>query len=1454
MPRGYANKFNRGEVDEGVMARDDVERVHNSSSLMDNFMPQRIGPMVYRPGTEYLGDALVNESHFLMAFVDDGTIPTILEFSQSNANPSVESLRFWLDGVLAQATGTTDTITNPSFATDIVGWTDDSSGAGSSAWEAAGRLDLTGGSADGDWGRVYQTLTVTSGERTLRVDVQDTPVRVQIGTAGSQSSDIFEDVLGFGVHLLTWTSDGSATTLTLSNDKPYSAFCSEIDYEAAGDLVVSGPMVTDTSTTGATLQTLRYTQINDVMFITDGAYDLTGYSWPFWIIKRRGNKSWSFELPNTIDGPFGPINDTSTTLTPGATSGDTTLTASNDFFDFSGTGKSTYDYYQLLHGDVYGICQVLSVTSPTVANVRIVSEFGGTTAVRDWWKGLFGSFLPSPTSAEIFEGRLYLAGGSRLYGSVSDLYTSFDELVTGDSAALTKTIGFGPVQDVSWLLGGDVLMMGLSSEEVQVSSNGDRDAITASNANVRRGTNKGSAKVRPQVVDGVIYFINRGLKKLYALSGLKAEQVAAHDTTLLHPEILDPGVKRIIYSSEPEPRMYCLLTDGSLRVLLFDNVEEVTAWSRITLGGGGTVEDLVSAPTGGEDEVYMVVERSGTRYIERLAKFSESIGGSDSRHYDSHVYESSPGSTVTGLGHLEGLTVHVWADGIEKQSTEVSAGAITLLESSWVDVVVGIRHTATWTSNKLSRYVENTVLNFRKRVVQIGLVMRSVALRNFRYGPDASTLSDMPEIDNGRPRAPTTEPEPTIVDSITGGLAVQGMEIQDDYLYAATTSVPSNLSVYNDQYMVWYDDNIYIVCGVTTGGLGSDEIWRYDVSTGAIADMTPAPAIAFSHYLAELDGVIYVTTGTVGDYLMAYDIASNTWLTVAQPTTSYTEAACGAYNGKLYMYGGNSGGVAQTNWGIYDIALDSWSYSATLGTVSALRQHAGCCPVTGTGAGKFYVYGGIDHTNADMNTLYEYDIATNTWSSLGAGPGAVRGEMQLVSGGDGYLYTFSGKKRTGSIYDKGLYRYDIGGTSWSTLHTVTDEGATHPYSRTNSGLAFDATNGRLYVYGGNNFNAPDAGTGWGEDYLPAMWYWDISGGAWTEANESLVPTGGCLRIVDISDYENLGDPAGLNMTSDVSSDDLLAYNVLPEGDYAYLIVREEDDGTLNRGIAVADISSAASPSQVGFLEGGTDVATIGRGFVKQGDHLITCSHSTNGDLAAIDVSDPTSPTLESTELTLTYTTNPVNADMMALSGNYLYIAWEDDLHIVNITDPAALTLDNTMSSAAGSATMCLIEGQWLYIAEPSLGKIHVYTLDVATAPALVGTLTDTALIGLTDMVSFSPWLYVVNETKGFVVDFRVPTLPVTHATYTGFVGLTSLASKQANVLFAGGDTGEGVIYAADQRSWLYVDYDEMSFEFNGTYETDSRVTLRATGPATVLAITYEVEDIDNPTDGSDRPR
>lgn len=773
MTDGKYIRFNRGEVDEKATVRDDVDRIQDSGSLMENMMPFRLGGMQYRPGTQYLGAVQANESHYTIPFLTSDDTRVLLEISQSSANPSVETLRVWIDDAILTRTATTDTIVNGSFATDLSGWTDDDDAAGVSVWHSSGSAAINGNGTT-DWGRIFQTIVMTATKRTLRIQVDRAPVHVQIGTGNTTGlNDIFDGWLDRGLHSLTFTPAAGDVTITLENDKKYATRVAAVSFEAAGAFSIQGSFFPDTSTNGEVLPTLRFVQSADTMYLVSDGYRLAGQAYPIVVIQRRANESWSFSIPEMADGPYDVINTTAITLAPAAVGGDTTLTADKPFFTAAHVGR----IYQLLHSTTYGRCEVMSITSSTVADVRVLVDFGATTATTDWYEGLWGRYKPGPTALELFDGRLWAAGGGYMVGSVSDAYTAFDQNIEGDSAAIVKRIAFGPVQSVAWMKGGEQMLMGLSNEEVVFNSNDNDDVITPTNSRIRRnGSARGSAPIAPELVDGIVYFVQRALKKIIAIQGLSGEEVVTTDATILHPDILSAGVKRIAYSAEPEPRIYVLLLDGTIRAYLFDKAENVAGWCRFSIGGDGTIEDLCCIPQGDEDLVYMVVERASTRYLERMAKFSEAVGGSSSRHYDSHVVYTSPGvALLTGLDHLEGKTVHIWADGRERGSAVVVSGDVTVPASTFTDVVIGVKHTGTWVSNRLARYIDATVLTDRKRLVRLGLIMKNVALDTVLYGSDASHLDPLPATDITELTAPSDDPVLGSALSPTGAASGEGI-------------------------------------------------------------------------------------------------------------------------------------------------------------------------------------------------------------------------------------------------------------------------------------------------------------------------------------------------------------------------------------------------------------------------------------------------------------------------------------------------------------------------------------------------------------------------------------------------------------------------------------------------------------------------------------------------------
>lgn len=615
MLKGYMNKFNRGEVSEDVLTRDDIARIRDCAQTMQNFMPIRLGPMVYRPGTERVGPVKNQLYHRILPFIASADDMAILEISQTSA-ASQETLRVWVDDELVTRTASTTVITNGEFTTDLAGWTGASGLGGSTAWATGGGASLVGNGA-GDWGILYQTVAATVGEETaIRITVADAPVYFAIGTGGANTANVYFTILRPGIHSFVFTPTVAGITFTLLNDKSYAAKVVSFVIEPAGTMEITMDMFPMTGN-DPVIPSLQYEQSASVMFITSNGFSIAGTTAaPYLRVERAGRKSWSVCPVQLTDGPFNSINTTFVSLTPGATSGVTTLTSNINFFFDGAQGR----LFKLDHAGTVGICRILSVTSYTVAEVQVLQEFGAITATFDWYQGRFAPNLPSPTAVAISEGRLWLGGADRVFGSVSDAYDSFDDTLVGDSAAITRSIGYGPVQRVNWLSEGDVLTAGLAIGEAAIRSSALAEGLTPTNTNIKGLSSYGSDDIGPMIVDSVTYFVQRAGKKIIGLSGGgSGTTFTGEDITVLHPEICAAGIARIAVTREPETRIYVALNSGEVRVYLMDRTEAVTAWSRIVLAGTAIVSDVLVLPEGAEDSVYLLVNRFLTPIVAGFA-------------------------------------------------------------------------------------------------------------------------------------------------------------------------------------------------------------------------------------------------------------------------------------------------------------------------------------------------------------------------------------------------------------------------------------------------------------------------------------------------------------------------------------------------------------------------------------------------------------------------------------------------------------------------------------------------------------------------------------------------------------------------------------------------------------------------------------------------------------------
>jgi hypothetical protein len=317
------------------------------------------------------------------------------------------------------------------------------------------------------------------------------------------------------------------------------------------------------------------------------------------------------------------------------------------------------------------------------------------------------------------------------------------------------TLNTDQVNVIEWINAGRALTIGTAGGEFICSAALDGEALTPGNVKIVRHSTYGSkTKVAPQRVEQVLLFVQRSGRKLRELVyDDNVNAYVAPDMTILADHITLGGITRLAFQQEPNRLIWATLSTGDLICFTYERSQQVTAWHRHTLGGTDSKVESIAAiphPDGDQDQLWMVVSRTiggaTKRYVEVMEpEWQRTNAVSSAFFVDSGLsYSGVSTSAVAGLGHLEGQTVAILADGATHPEEVVSGGSVTL-DRSATEVHVGLPYAATLTTMRLEAGAsDGTSQGKTKRVTNVVIRLDQTGA-GLLYGPTDVT-ADMDEL------------------------------------------------------------------------------------------------------------------------------------------------------------------------------------------------------------------------------------------------------------------------------------------------------------------------------------------------------------------------------------------------------------------------------------------------------------------------------------------------------------------------------------------------------------------------------------------------------------------------------------------------------------------------------------------------------------------------------------
>ena len=350
-----------------------------------------------------------------------------------------------------------------------------------------------------------------------------------------------------------------------------------------------------------------------------------------------------------------------------------------------------------------------SIVSSTNANA---SEDGGgfvkissnaTTTV--WDEQSFSALRGYPAAVTFHENRLCFGGTiaepDTIFMSQLGEFFNYDVGEGADTDAINLVAATGDVNEIRYMRSNRDLQIFTLSDELYVPTYLNQ-AITPTNAQIRKQTPFGTEFVLPTSIDGATIFVERGGRAVreYIYSDAEDAYISTGVSTVASHTIVNPVDIAVVHSGFKTQESYAALVMGNGDMALFSSnrAEKRAAWTRITTQG----DFLATASVG--DRLFYYAKDINNNYV--LSEFVDDIG------LDNYLYLAYGNGTVDVSSLYSSGTVDVIGyDGTDKVylgEFTVSGGNITMTaHSGYTHFYVGKKFTSKVITNAVDVVAAN---------------------------------------------------------------------------------------------------------------------------------------------------------------------------------------------------------------------------------------------------------------------------------------------------------------------------------------------------------------------------------------------------------------------------------------------------------------------------------------------------------------------------------------------------------------------------------------------------------------------------------------------------------------------------------------------------------------------------------------------------------------------------